>query len=313
MNERFIYNSTLRMNMTYRIKQYQEAFLEAQERVGKEVTKNWAVFGQTPADQLKKAYSQPGFDPETRHYCFKVGELIGFLTSEVLEEVDGVRKANLEFPLVLPGHEEVESLLYEKAIKVLKKKGVTAVRSRVSDSWGKTVEMAERYGYAFLEERAVDYSTDVDAVEIKDMPEHESMIDYDHQRDCEQMIEIFIREYDQTPEQARTNFEAIDKASDQVVCHLVIRKGEVIVGRALALRNEEDPNQAYTGNIYVTDKDQRLPFMMQILKICKEKGIKTLHVPLYGKQLSQKDQFSNIFESLGFSQTTTISYYEKEI
>jgi hypothetical protein len=312
-HEQNIYiQQTNKTGMTYAIKSYQEAFLQEQERVGKEATKNWSSFSQTPAEQLKELYSQPDFDPETRHYCFKDDELVGFLTSQIFESNE-VKKADLEFPLVLPAHKEAEDLLYKKAIDTLKDRGVTIVRSRASELWGRTMEMAEQWGYTPTEELGVNYSADLDTAKIKEVSELESIEDYNHQRDCEQMVDIFVREFDMTPEQAHNNFEAIENAGDQVVCHLVIRKGGKIIGRALVLQNENNPNQAYTGAIYVTNESQRKLFLTKILTICKKKSIETLHIPIYGNLLSKKDQLADLFESLGFSHTGTISYYEKEI
>ncbi|KYK28543.1 MAG: hypothetical protein AYK19_20810 [Theionarchaea archaeon DG-70-1] len=300
--------------MTYVIKSYQEEFLDAQERVGREATKDWTSFGQTPAERLRQVYSQPDFDLETRHYCFKDGELVGFLTSNVLKEGDGgVKRANLEFPLVLPGHEEAEELLFEKAIKVLQNKGVKVVRTRVSELWGGTVEMAQRWGYTYAEDVGMSYSITLDAVDIKEIPELDKITDYNHERDSEQMVAIFVREYSMTPEQARDNFESINKAGDQVVAHLVMRKEGEIVGRALALRNEDDPTRAYTGTIYVTEENQRKLFLTKILDICKEKGIEELNAAIFGDLLSIKDQLAKQYELLGFRHTATISYYEKEI
>ncbi|MGD2248314.1 MAG: GNAT family N-acetyltransferase [Candidatus Methanofastidiosia archaeon] len=298
--------------MTYIIKSYQEKFLQEQEQVGKEATKNWSSFNQTPAEQLKQAYSQPDFDPETRHYCFKDGKLVGFLTSKISES-NKVKKADLEFPLVLPGYEEAEPLLYEKAINTLKDKGVTVVRSRASELWGKTVKMAKQWGYIPTEELGVVYSADIGTVKIMGMPELESIEDYNHQKDFKQMVDIFVKEFNMTPEQAHANFEALENAGDQVVCHIVIRKGGEIIGRALVLQDENDPHQAYTGAIYVTNESQRKLLLTKILTICKKKSIETLHIPIYGDLLSKKDQLADLFESLGFSHTGTISYYEKEI
>lgn len=299
--------------MTYVIKSYKEEFLEAQERIGREVTKDWKQFGQTSAEQLKQIYSQPGFDPETRHYCFKNGELIGFLTSAVLESDEEPRKANLEFPMVLPDHEEAETLLFEKALDVLRKKGVKVVRTRVSEAWGNTVEMAQRWGYAPAEELGVGYTIGVDTTDIKGVPEFGNIEGYNHDQDFEQMVDIFVRDYNMTPEQARSNFETLEKAGDLVVAHIVIRKDGTIIGRALALRDEDDPTRAFTGAIYVTEKQQRVLFLKKILKICKEKGIKRLDAAVFGDLLKIKDQLAEQFESLGFQYVTAISYYEKEI
>ena len=67
----------------YNIKSYQESFLEAQEKVGIEATKEWRAFGQTPAAMLKTLYSRPGFDPETKQYAFEGDKLVGFITSGI--------------------------------------------------------------------------------------------------------------------------------------------------------------------------------------------------------------------------------------
>ena len=111
----------------YKIKSYQEEFLEAQEKVGTEATKDWQAFGQTPATQLKQIYSQEGFDPNTKLYAFEGDKLVGFLTSSIIpESEDGIKRANLEFPIVLKGHEGCCELLFNKAIDYLKSKGLYA-------------------------------------------------------------------------------------------------------------------------------------------------------------------------------------------
>ncbi len=297
--------------MTYEIRSYREEFLQEQERIGREVTKDWSAFGQTPAEQLKNVYSQPDFDPETRLYCFKDGKMVGFLTSKV-EKAEGVLKASLEFPMVLPGHEEAESLLFEKALEVLRKKGVRVVRTRAGEAWGKTMEKVRLYGYTFSEPLTVEYSVDVKKATIEDVPGLQDITDYDHGRDLEQMVAIFIKELSFTPEQARENFETINK-SDQVLAHMVIRKKGEITGRALVLRHETHPQWAYTGAFYVTDENQRSLFLTKILKICKEKGIERLSTSIYGNLLSMKDNLQQLYESFGFKKTASISFYEKKI
>jgi hypothetical protein len=294
--------------MTYTITSYKKAFLGAQERVGITVTKDWKFFAQTPADQLKQAYSQPDFDPATRHYCFKDSELVGFLTSKVEEG----GKASLEFPLVLPGHKEVESLLVEKAVDVLRKKGVKTVKTRVSQGWGNTVEMATKWGYTFAEELAIIYRTTMDTADIKDVPGLENITDYEHEKDFEQMVDIFVTTFHMTPEHAATNFEMIENAGDKVVAHVVMRKEGKIIGRALVLRHN-DPSQAYAGTIYTTEENQRALLLTKILLICREKGIKTLDISITGELLPQKDEYTALYESFGFTHSGTVSLYEKDL
>ncbi|MBU7016243.1 MAG: GNAT family N-acetyltransferase [Theionarchaea archaeon] len=292
----------------YTIKSYQEEFLNEQARIGGEVTKNWKSFGQTPADQLKQAYAQPGFDAETRLYCFKEGELVGFLTSKVLEK----GKASLEFPMVLPDHKEAEQLLFDEILKVLRKKGVKTVETRVSEGWGNTVEMAQKWGYTFSEETAIIYVTDIGTQDIEKMPGLEEITNYDHDKDFEQMIDIFVKNFQMTPENARINFENIENAGDKVAAHLVIRKGGKIIGRALALRHD-DPTRAYMGAVYVTEENQRKLLLTRILTICKEKGITKLDAIINRDLFPLKDQLIPLYESLGFNRLGTISFYTRGI
>jgi N-acetylglutamate synthase-like GNAT family acetyltransferase len=292
----------------YKIRSYQEEFLDAQERIGREVTQNWKSFAQTPADQLKQVYSQPDFDAETRLYCFKNGELVGFLTSKVEEK----GKASLEFPLVLPGHKEAEQLLFEEVLNVLRKKGVKTVQTRVSEGWGKTVNMAQIWGYTFAEELAITYAINIDTRDIKKMSGLEEITNYDHDKDFEQMVDIFVKNFHMTPEQARTNFETLESAGDKIAAHLVIRKEGKIIGRALALRHD-DPALAYMGAVYVTEENQRKLLLTRILTICKEKGITKLDGVISRDLFHLKEQLITMYELLGFTRMSTISFYEKEI
>ncbi|HUU77133.1 MAG TPA: hypothetical protein VMX55_02230 [candidate division Zixibacteria bacterium] len=51
---------------------------------------------------MVRNYSQPDFDSETRHYCFHENKMVGFMVSKVLPVGDdGIKKAALDFPLVL--------------------------------------------------------------------------------------------------------------------------------------------------------------------------------------------------------------------
>ena len=292
----------------YTIRSYQEEFLEEQERIGKEVTKNWKSFAQTPADQLKQVYSQLGFDAETRLYCFKDGELVGFLTSKVEEN----GKASLEFPMVLPDHKEAEQLLFDEVLKVLRKKGVKTVETRVSEGWGTTVDMAQKWGYTFAEELAIAYSGDMNTLDILDVPGLEEINDYDHDKDFEQMVDIFIKNFQMTPEQARANFEALENAGDKVLAHVVIRKEGKIIGRAMALR-QDDPAKAFMGTVYVTEENQRKLLLTKILTICIEKGITRLDGLISRDLFHIKDELMSLYESLGCVQMTTLSFYKKEI
>ena len=79
---------------------------------------------------------------------------------------------------------------------------------------------------------------------------------------------MFVAHFNMTPEHARTNFETIEKAGDKVVAHLVIRKNGKVIGRGMAFRGD-DPTEAFTGTLYVTEEKQRELLLTKIITICK--------------------------------------------
>ena len=70
--------------MTYKIKPYQESFLDDHVKIGTEVLKNWDNIGQSPKESLLQQYSQPDFDPNTKLYAFFGDKMVGFVTSKIL-------------------------------------------------------------------------------------------------------------------------------------------------------------------------------------------------------------------------------------
>ncbi|MCE7733651.1 MAG: hypothetical protein GPJ54_02155, partial [Candidatus Heimdallarchaeota archaeon] len=135
--------------MTYVIKNYSEEYLQKQFEIGNSILSSWSGATQTSVENLKQVYSAENFDPETKLYAFKDDEMVGFITATIkpLKEGEENLRANMEFPIVLEGHEAAEDLLYSKAIEVLRSKGVKRVQSRATDLWGETKDKAKIYGY----------------------------------------------------------------------------------------------------------------------------------------------------------------------
>jgi len=292
----------------YKIKSYQEEFLEAQEKVGKEATKDWHGFGQTPAAQLKQYYSGEGFDPETKLYAFKGDEMVGFLTSTIVpESEDGIKRANLEFALCLPGHEECADLLFEQAIKNLKKKGVQKIQTRVGDIYKGTIEQAKKHGYNYLQDLYIFIEAKVEDISA-DESEFE-VVNFDESKDLEQMIKIFVEELGATEEYARANFERITKDKETFAIHMVIKEDEKIVGRVLSYRNPNNPEEFNFGNFYYTDEKYFPSLFSTAMSKLKELGAERASLFLFDQTLPMLEKY----KSLGFKLAGKIDYYEKEI
>lgn len=292
----------------YEIKSYQEAFLEAQEKVGTEATKDWRSFGQTPAAQLKQAYSREGFDPETKLYAFKGDELVAFLTSSIIpESEDGIKRANLEFALCLPDHEECSDLLFEKAVENLKKKGVQKIQTRVGEMYKGTVEKAKKHEFNYLRDLYF-----LMEAKVKDLSVEESditILEFDEKRDLEQMIQIFVEKLGASEEYAKSSFERVIKDKETFPIHMVIREDDKIVGRVLAYRSQNDPKEFNFGSFFYEDDKYFSPLLSSAISKIKELEGEKTSLFLYGQTLPLKEKY----QSFGFSQAGKVDYYEKEI
>ena len=292
----------------YEIKTYQEEFLEAQEEVGKEATKEWRAFGQSSKERLKELYSQEGFDPETKFYAFEGDKLVGFLTSTIVPgSEESVKTAKLEFPITLAEHEESAELLFNTAVETLQKKGIKKLQTRVGDVYKGTVEKSEKWGYSYSQDL---YKLMV--ANVSELSPKESDIEvqeFDVERDMEPMIQIFVEKLGQTEEYSRSNFERVTKDKENFPIHLVIRENEQIVGRALAYKNPNDPEELNFGSMYLSDEKFFVPLVSKSISMLKSLDYKKTSLFLFGPTLSMEEQYS----SFGFSRLGKIDLHEKEI
>ena len=105
--------------MHYEVKNYQPGFEQGQARIGIEVARKWVWPFAYDLDDLVKISAQPDFDPATRHYCFLGKDMVGYLFSLISPQGDeGEMKAVLEFPRMLPGHEQAAVLFTGKGISI---------------------------------------------------------------------------------------------------------------------------------------------------------------------------------------------------
>ena len=288
----------------YVIKQYQEEFIEDQFKVGSEVVKDWKYFGQTPVEQLKQAYTREDFDPETRLYCFKDEKLVGFLTAAVTE-TEEERFGFLRLPFVLPEHKDAEELLFNEITEVFKKKDIKKIRADASNHWGNTLELVKKWNFEKKVDSFYIYLADVKDLSIEKDDKIE-VLPFDYEKDVEPMVEIFMKKYGYTEEAAKQNFETI-KNFDGVIAHLIVRKDDKIVGRALAYLTD-DPKLAINGYIF-GEEEVKKTLLAEIVEKSKEKEVEKL-------QMFFNHQTKNIiptYEKYGFKLDGKGTTFEKEI
>ena len=293
----------------YEIKIYEKGFEEAQAKLGTDETQDWIDFGQTTADRLKEYYSAEDFDPETRLYAFKDGELVSFIVSRILPDAeDGIKRAQHDFPLYTKGNEKAAELLYEKAVKVLKKKGVQVLEARVGKGWLGTLDLAEKHGYKKARVSFMRIELEFDDIKVK-----EAKVKYENfypEKDNEQIVQMFKDQFNFTDEQAETNYKGIVNPPEGWYAMPVLREGDKIISRGL-LYIQPEPNQENAiFRPLIPDPEKHFDsYLSMITKIAKEKGAKRFQMYLGGPNLNQKD----FFKSVGFDVKGKVLIFEKEI
>ena len=280
----------------YVLKTYDKGYEDIQAKVGSKVANNWINAHQTSADRLKEVYSQPEFDPETRHYCFKGDKMVGFLTSKVLEEKEGEpKRASLVFPSVLHGHEEATDMLIVKALSTLKNKGVEEVETYASALCGNQVELANKYGFTYVK----DTENIVFTLKVENIDDKVSkgiIRKFDKEKDLEKWLKL-VEKYDAYDEDQleRIKKEIVeDLGSEFTLSHFVIEEDGEIVGTSLVYRNPIKPTAANLAHTYFKDPKYLEQLVAKAARVAKKEGIEYFLIWLFGNRLAFKKDFAQL-------------------
>jgi len=207
----------------------------------------------------------------------------------------------------MPGHEEASDLMMEQMMKTLKEKGVEVIHTRVSDGWLGTNELSKKWNYNYKEDAYISFK-----IELKDFTAPDAkkieVVEYDHEKDVEKMVKIFIEEFNMPEEQARANFELINNNKDDVLTHLLVKEGEGIIGRLLALNIDEE-RDVRLGNIYAKNEDVKKSLLAKAIAIGKEKGKETLFSTAFGEIEPKVKEL----KGLGFEEHCVVTIHERDL
>jgi len=114
----------------YDIKDYQRGVENDQVHIGYQAAKHWVWPYAYDLNDLLAIHAQPDFDPGTRHYCYLSEKMVGYMFSTIRPTGNrDAYHATIDFPRLLPGHQQAAGLLMKTAIKRLKNKGVSITYS----------------------------------------------------------------------------------------------------------------------------------------------------------------------------------------
>jgi hypothetical protein len=244
----------------YMVRDYQQGFERDQARIGRAVARNWIWPYAYDLEGLLKLHARPDFDPDTRHYCFRGDEMVGYSFSVVAPpDESGPITANLDFPRMLPGHEGAAELLVEQALEVLRNRGVSRVQGRVTTMVPADIRLAEKMGFAISDwGYKVYYSYEMAWGRLETAGDPAQVVDPG--QDLDECAAMAARWYGRPVEWCRSHLEEWHTAGE-VITHLAVREQGRIVAACMAAPNDVRPSTAALFYIYTPDERRLKPML----------------------------------------------------
>ncbi|MHA1761654.1 MAG: hypothetical protein ACTSXA_13655 [Candidatus Heimdallarchaeota archaeon] len=283
----------------YVIKKYEKGFEVDQERIGNEVALTFLQPHQTRAEFLKERYSQEDFDSETRLYAFKDDEMVGFLTSRVLEEQeDGVKRASLTPPSVLSKHAEVNDILFNQATEILTKKGVQQIQSFFGSRSDKNEDDAKKWGYNKVSTNHFLYKIEIEKLDMSVSTEKISKFSFEkHQK---AIATVMAEEYERDFEWANAFFERIKTQELPKRFQYVIEEDDKIMAYAGISLNNIKQTCATIFAIRAENPEYMKSMLTKVAQVAKKEKIEQLTIGFTEESDIEKEKFKGIpFKLIG--------------
>jgi hypothetical protein len=292
---------------TYVIKGYQTGFEPDQVRIGREVARNWIWPYAYDLEDLSELHARPDFDPETRHYCFWGDEMVGYMFSIVTPSGEGdVATANLDFPRLLPGHEQAAELLMERAFETLRQKGISRVVGRVTTMCPGDIRLAERMGFSIRDwGYKVYYAYEMARGKLG--ISGDAAVEVDPETDLDECARLAARWYHRPPAWCRSLLAEWHQAG--VIAHVGVRREGRLVAACMAAPNTVRPSTAANYYIYAPDAVSLKPMLAKVVKACVDHGVEDLIADL----IYEHRGYEPVYQALGFRKAAEWARCEKAL
>jgi hypothetical protein len=294
----------------YKIKPYDESYIEKQVEIGNYFAEKWITYGQSTIEQVKEVYSRDNFDPETRLYCFKEEEMVGYIGATIQDvEEEKIKRANTRLAFVLPGHEEAFDLLCNELFEVLKKKEVAEIHTFQTGFHDNYIELTEGLGFSKLRtannifvgkpEKMVRLEMDVD------------IADYSHETDAAELIEIFFKAYENFGRERIENYVNRMPDNENLFAKRSFKKdGKLVAFCAARMTLNEGYAQIQT--LFGVDREYKKYAILDVMKILKEKKVENVIVYLNPENPIEVEEVED-FVSVGYEKVGSYDIFLKKL
>ncbi len=278
----------------YIIRDYQTGVEQDQVRIGREVAKNWIWPYAYNLEDLLKFHSQPDSDPSTRHYCFLDNEMVGYMFSTITSNGNSnLSIANLDFPRMLPGHEQAAEHLIDRAFETLERKGIYRVVGRVTTMCPGDISLAEKTGFSISDwGYKVYYSYVMAWGKLNVVGDAAEEIDPDEKPDgCARNAALW---YKRSVEWCRIHLAECHKTG--IIAHLGVRERQRLIASCLVAPNDVRPSTTAVFYIYAPNDLSLRPMLARVVDKCIEYGTRNVIADL----INEHRQFEPVYQELGF-------------
>jgi hypothetical protein len=291
----------------YQIKEYQKGVEHDQVRIGLEVAQTWPWPFAYNLEELLAIHAQPDFDPQTRHYCFLGDEMVGYMVSSIkTPEENQPSFAVLDFPRMLPGHEQAAGLLVTKAIETLQERDISLVKGHLTTMYPLHIDVAEEMGFKISDWGfKVYYAYQMAGGEL-DFPS-DAAEEVDPGKDLDACAEIASCWYQRPREWCRDLLA--EWHEEGLIAHVCVREGGEMIAGCLAAPNSVRPATAANYYIYAPDEASLKPMLAKVVEKCIAYGTQNLIADLIYDHRS----FEPMYQELGFQKVADWARCEKEL
>jgi hypothetical protein len=125
--------------LTVPIRSYHPGDEVAQAAIYNEAAAELPGYKPAQADEVRRRFQARDFDPTTRLYLEEEGQVVGYVSAHA--------NGRVSFPWCKPGHKRHADALLEKAIDVLKARGVTRAFAAYHAGWTAQADFFQRLGF----------------------------------------------------------------------------------------------------------------------------------------------------------------------
>ncbi len=295
------------------IRNFKREYVRLQSNLGLEITKDWNHYFQIRPERLEYIYSAPTFDPDTRFYAFDGGKLVGFISSAVDGEKNGIISSTTQYPIVNPEYPEAEELLMKKMFDTLRSKGAETVRTRLGHDYSNIRPLRDflsKYGFEFeshhFDCRTRIYSNSIDTSKTNLETKIEPFV---HDRDLDSIQDLYLgtEGRDDYLKNAQRMWEEFRSGHT----NLVVRANAKVVAQAALYWEINNPGAAVLDHIRLASgakPEIRESLFMRFIRIAQNKGIP--EVLLYVPSVVEEPEELYSFAGLKF---TRYAWYSKKL